>query len=184
MSGVETREIEKKFLINTKKSLTKIFSELIVVYGDYISGVTVGSGTDYFFSVDKASILRVREYDEGGGEVTVKTTDKDTIVDREEINIKLSTANDVKMAKLLISKLHGEPTYTVWKKYMIVWLEMLQGNVVIYQTDLKNHKGLILEVEAKSIRNVDKILSYLSGNVELKPIMKSLYELTVEDSNG
>lgn len=172
----EYRETELKYTLPRGINLDILIKHLTSKYG--IEKIKKGGGWDYFFDPgDKADFIRVRQYDEGGGEFTIKKTDKDSITDRLEINLNLIYDQDITNALELCKLLFGDMTQKIYKKYQVFWLKK-ETNVVIYTTDVLEIP--ILEVESESLKEAINIAKELRKDFFMVNEKRSLYDIGME----
>ena len=166
---MNNREIERKF---TVEGLT---------YEDALEALKRGfpctvdaTSYDLYWEAPNVDFVRLRE---NSRELTVKVTDKGTVVDRIEENVKLERGA-MKDCKRAMTLLYGKPLklvkeFAVFEESTIICLYKVEG-------DPKNR--VFLEVEADDIYMVDREVSYLINRLRfaLTPVPYSLYQLFSE----
>ena len=163
------REKELKILIQQDyKSLEKLLSKFYAT-----NNKTVGSSKDIYWKNNRnteADFFRLRFLSNLTGQVTVKHEDKLGSFDRVEIDLEVK---DPKQAKLLFTRLLGNPIGSIEKKYIVYWMD-LNTNVSLYE--VKHSKEVFLEIEGLSKKTIDKIYKTLNPILgKHKVLNKSLF---------
>ena len=121
--GLNNREIEVKLEVGAAHSLHEVNVALRQVLEELdVSRYLLGNSTDTYWSLPESvsgQFLRMRERD-GIRQITVKGVDRDSNLDRMEIDID-STSESGTIRKLLLAAL-GNPVGRIEKTYHVYWL--------------------------------------------------------------
>ena len=166
------REVERKFVI-LGSSYDEVYKFLSSTF--YVNlGTTISY--DLYWGATGVDFIRLRENSQ---ELTVKVTDKQTIIDRIEENAKVSK-EDMKAMERAMTLVHGHPM-RLTKKFSVFTGDLFgtEDRVIycIYEVQDDPKKRLFFEVEAPDIESVDEALSALKPIFELQPQTKSLYQI-------
>ena len=143
---MKNREIETKLVTaasfhNVETILSQMLESPMIIYE--------GIGTDYLWDVAgstaKADVLRLRANLGQNGEITIKKKDKESNLNRYEVNIEIS---DETLGLEILTALHGEPTAVLQKRY-VVYMDEKRPNLMysIYNI-LGSQLGTIIEIES------------------------------------
>ncbi len=178
--GYKNREIEKKFVVN-KLSLSKTFDKLkkILPCFSFISE----SSVDFYWKTNhlNSDFLRIRHFPaDDHGQLTLKHTDKKTIIDRVEIDVEINNASQ---GNKFLEYLMDKKGIAIRKKYHVFFLNKGDShdslpNVSIYS--VKGDKRVFLEIEAKTLNQVDGLKNLLSKKLDLSPESRSLYKIFIK----
>lgn len=167
---MNNREIERKF---TVEGLT--YDEAIEVLKSVSTCTIDATSYDLYWAAGNVDFVRLRE---NSRELTVKVTDKETIVDRIEENIKIERGamQDCNRAMTL---LYGPPMKLV--KEFSVFKDA--GTITcLYKVEGDPKNRVFLEVEGDDLYDVDREVTYLISkkHLTLTPVPYSLYQLFKE----
>ena len=182
--GYKNREIEVKLLVKGITSLKTVNNHLEKMFPDP-EDLVIGKSKDVYFHPPVGSevdFARVRFFpDRDGGQLTIKASDKGNNVDRIEVDVEVKDCDQA--VKFLNHLLGREPTGTLTKRYIVYFLDKRDTTVSLYQ--LVGDSRVFLEVEARSMAKVDKLLKELENILpyELERVNSSLFQLFVEEEN-
>jgi hypothetical protein len=180
MNSPNWREIEKKYILKiSKANLRRLVNQLrnkTEVPTDYLEASTL----DFYWNgktPDQFLRLRHSRGRDGEGkrtlkELTAKSKDKKTNVDRLEVN---APAEELRLLRKALTVALGEPTCRLFKKEHVFWMK---DRTVISLCQIK--KNLYLEIEGSSRSRLSKwfrFFSKLSIPFTLQPEPRSLYEI-------
>lgn len=183
--GYKNREIEIKLLVtgyNYQTACDFVESTVKKLYPKYDTedDFVVGNATDIYWPAPRDGVgdfVRLRKTSKGG-QITLKSTDKGSNLDRVEIDLEVE---DYKQAKELMLSLHGKPQATVTKKYNVYFLESEFTNVSVYQ--VKGDGRIFIEVESKTKGRLKEIIKELLKDAEESSswtwIQSSIYDMFV-----
>lgn len=171
------REIERKFVIENE-SYEEAFSTL-ACKGRVVLNAT---SFDTYWAHRGVDFIRLRD---NSREITVKVTDKGTVIDRIEENVEVFK-DAMPAAKRLLTLLFGDPSCVITKKFSVFEIETSPGPgtafkaiLCLYEVEGDPLKRLFFEVEAETIGIVDHILHDLKGRFQLHVEKRSLYQIFV-----
>lgn len=184
-TSYRNREIESKLIVKhtTLDEVNKLLGEL---YGSSKTRLLFGSSVDTYWTISNpevdADFIRMRERD-GIRQITVKGKDKNTNLDRLEVDID-STSDVAKISKLLTSA-HGRPAGRIGKTYYVYWVGAGEHTTVCcYKLTEVEYPHIIVEVETTSMEKMldleEEVMHKLERNklhVERAP--GSLFELFI-----
>lgn len=169
------REIERKFIIKEINYYRAI--ESLLANDAHITTPTIKS-FDVYWNSAKVDFVRLRGNTK---ELTVKVTDKTTIIDRIEENV---VVEDIDTAKRLTTLLCGEPSLTITKKFSVfnIFISPAPGTkfeaiLCLYEVEGDRENRLFFEVEAESIKIVDLVVKKFEEVFLLQPESRSLYQI-------
>jgi hypothetical protein len=167
-----SREVERKFVLKGS-SYEEVYRFMCSTYNINL-GTTISY--DLYWNSPMVDFIRLRE---NSRELTVKVTDKGTIIDRIEENAKVD-ADDMESMERAMTLVHGKPM-RLTKKFS-VFIGNLPGTweqvvYCIYEVQGDPQKRLFFEAEAATIETVDASLRYLDMVFDLQPQTKSLYQI-------
>lgn len=180
MNSPGFREIEKKYVLAIKnvnlRRLVRTLRSKAEVPTDYLTANTI----DYYWggkSSDQFLRLRHSWGKDGEGprflkELTAKSKDKKSNLDRLEINAPVS---ELKLLRKALSVALGNPTCRLYKFEHVFWMP---DRTVISLCKIK--RNWYLEIEAASIARVEKwfrFISKLKVPFKLTGEPRSLYEI-------
>lgn len=174
--GYLNREIERKFVVLKEASLKSALKTLRNAFKNCHRTIK-GDSTDIYFNTPgkiKADFARVRMLPRGKAQLTIKHTDKKSIINRVEIDV---TVADPFQAIAFCTQLFGLPAKLVRKKYFVLILDGHETNASLYR--VYGDKRIFLEVEARTKNKVNKISNLLSKAFDLQPEGRSVYQMFV-----
>jgi len=193
----ENREVEKKFIIRglLLDDINEILMNFIpkTTIERYINPCTT---TDFYWKVPvnselntggiQAQFVRLRDSWGVGSdgfsrqlkEITIKAKDKDTNVDRLELNIAI---DDVAKAKMFLNLVLG-PSKSIQKEECVIFIKEMGANglVVISLAQIKGEQQVYLEIEGQSEEVINLYVTKLQKKLEFFQEEKSLYEIYIE----
>lgn len=170
---VYKREVERKFIIQGMSY------ELAYGYLSFLFDPSVKTTTsfDLYWPAPRVDFVRLRENSQ---EITVKVTDKGSILDRIEENVQVE---DMGAAQRLLTLLYGNPI-SLTKKFSVfdTVVRPAPGTnfpaiLCLYQVEGDPLGRVFFEVEAESLAVVDYVLDTLTGRLDLKAEIRSLYQI-------
>ena len=185
--GAHNREIEIKLVVEGIKTLPPVVGKVQALWETMTEEgeVLVGNASDFYWNTPKKSPadfarLRKRSKGSGGGQLTIKSTDKEDNIDRVEIDLDV---DDHAQAYAYMVGLMGEPVARVAKKYHVFFLEDEHTNISVYQ--IKNDDRVFVEIEAKTLKRVIQILNKVieSTGYDYKWVKSSIYNMFVQQKN-
>lgn len=182
---MKNREIELKYVTNLSFEAT---SRALGHMVPYPIETFKGIGTDYIWDLSgrcpNVDLLRVRDNNSGGGEMTTKKKDRGSNFDRMEKNIEV---DDPKQAVNLLTDIHGAPNY-VFSKEIVVLCDEDDPDLVISAYRILGRDGTFIEVESPEAYDVQAfgakvldVFSRLGAKIRQEP--RSLLEL-FQDEGG
>lgn len=147
---------------------------------DEIGSVIYGHLGDRYWrapNASKADFFRLRRRNtSGGGQFTVKGTDRGDNINRIEMDLDV---DDYDQMSKQLTVLFGEPIEEVRKRYHVFFLENSDVNVSVYQVD--NDQRIFVEIEAtakKRLKDLVKLTEKHLGS-ELLQVGSSIYDMFV-----
>jgi CYTH domain len=172
---VYKREVERKYVI-TNKNYNQAYYNLF----DISDTVTKGDSHDSYWRAPNVDFIRLRE---NSKELTVKVTDKETIIDRIEENVKVE---DLATADRLLTLLYGPPCLRLRKEFSVFDIEIMPvpgtlypAILCLYQVVGDKKNRVFFEIEAETIQIVDEVYKTIHKMFTLEPESKSLFQLFV-----
>lgn len=174
---VFAREIERKFTVqgssyqeahNTLASVARVLVE--------------ASSFDTYWKAPGVDFIRLRD---NSREITVKVTDKHTVVDRIEENVEVYK-DSMKAAARLLTLLNGPPAIRITKRFSVFQVTSVPvpGTEVtailcLYQVKEDPYSRIFFEVEAESLAVVDHVLKDVlpKDALSLKQETRSLFQI-------
>lgn len=174
--GFRNREIEKKFIVKNKTyGQAAEYLESIFDFDRKI----VNASKDYYWHAlpnTKVSFVRLRYMPNGTGQMTTKYMDKDTNLNRVEIDVEI---DDPDQGKRFMNQVFGDPCGSIYKKYHVLILGDEHTTVSIYS--VRGDAGRVfVELEAKSLAALEKIEAKVGADLELVYEPRSLYQIFFE----
>jgi adenylate cyclase class IV len=174
--GYRNREIEKKYTVEagsyneTVEALEGIF--------DYDRKI-VDASKDYYWHAPtgmKADFGRLRFMPKGGGQMTIKYADRESNLNRVEIDVEV---DDTNQAKKFMTQIMGEPCGSIYKKYHVLFLGDEHTTVSVYSVRGDPKKRVFVEVEATSESKLAALEKKIidEGKVTIKHEPRALYQI-------
>ncbi len=182
--GYANRELESKLEI-FGKSLEEVNALLHNLFEEDSHKSLFGSSIDTYWTVHnseaEADFIRMRERD-GIRQITVKGKDRDSNLDRMEIDI--DSTSDVSTITKLLTAVHGKPSGKVNKTYYVYWLGTGKHTTVCCYEVTDPIGGVYIEVETTSS---DKMLAleakvldtFRRQDIRIERASGSLYEMYI-----
>ena len=172
------REIERKYVIQNCVSLDEANARITDILRNLIDDRYVsGTDSDTYWPAPSGSnvnFIRLRiptGYD--NPELTVKTVDKGSNEDREELNVSLLTARN---AIDFCDRLFGGSLGTIEKTFHRTTLTF--SEVAVYQ--VTNDARLFLEVESHNFALIDAVVTMLKeGGLDLVQETRSIFQMFI-----
>lgn len=158
------REIEKKFVVQGGYSFAEVDKFLSLFLPD--AHVEEGVSTDYFWASPNVDFIRLRENTK---ELTVKITDKLTIEDRVEENLKVKFEDAQRWANAV----WGNETLRLKKTFKVYYDQFF----IVSLYTVEGRSELFLEVESDLMATVNQVSGSLKQIYDLKQEMRSLYQI-------
>lgn len=161
-----SREIEKKYILPD----IGFFTALYALSSKY-PVLANESSIDRFWKAPGVDFIRARL---NSREITVKVTDKDSIIDRIEENV---VVIDFDAAIRLLTLVHGEPVLTQVKKFLVVKTPV--AILCLYQVVGDPEGRVFFESEADTEEGVDKgvALALEVLQTEMIQVNESLFQI-------
>lgn len=165
------REIEKKaFILGDPATLIEVVKK-VYKYQDVIH---VPQGVDLLWDRPNGYV-RLREFGPRGVEMTVKKEDKGGVVDREEVNMDISSS--IGVARKLTTSILGDPTVKIKGEHVII---KLRNDVVVSVSCTESLPYPILEIEGPSLDLVEYVFSEVSKvYASLALVDMSMFQLVI-----
>lgn len=115
------REIESKWLVKDT-TLEVVRKELEEILGDTVVKSVLGTSTDTYWIPGpdaEAQFVRLRERDDDVRQITVKARDKDSNINRLEVDV--NAISEKTTIKRLLNALFSKAAGTVTKQYRVYW---------------------------------------------------------------
>ena len=174
--GFRNREIETKLILKSYPSLDSVAIKVQKLFGYKCRDIIVGHSRDTYWKAPagaKADFVRLRYFQDGTGQLTVKFSDRGTNVDRVELDLFIK---DPKQARLVLIQLFGKPVGTVRKKYFVYFLENEHTTISVYKVD--GDRRIFVEAEATTNGKMVRMINRLKKIPwEFYRSDKSLYQL-------
>jgi adenylate cyclase class IV len=175
--GWKNREIERKFVV-PGSSLDQCIENVKKVLSNWDHDIHEASSDFYWRPLKgmKGDFIRVRFMPDGSGQLTVKEADRGENTNRVEIDV---VVEDPNQCRKFWEHLIGPSTGAVCKEYKVFFLDKDETTTIsVYR--VRGDKRIFLEVEAKTLAEVDRLVKLIEKAVTLNPETKSLYQLFVE----
>lgn len=158
------REIEKKYVL---KGITMADAHDILhdIFG--LDEFFCDISTDTFWSAEGVDFIRLRA---NTGELTVKVTDKESIVDRVEENLLVPSLED---AARWATAIWGTPIGTLEKSFYVYYAP----DAVISLYTVTGHEQVFLEIESDSLQVINEIEADMKEEFNMKQEYRSLYQI-------
>jgi len=163
---MNNREIERKFTVEGIS-----YDEALSILKDRFPCTIDATSYDLYWKAPNVDFVRLRE---NSRELTIKVTDKGTVTDRIEENVKIERGA-MKDCKRAMTLMYGQPMKLV--KEFAVFEETTV--ICLYKVEGDPQNRVFLEVEADNLDEVDKEVEYLTRKLwfVLNPVPCSLYQL-------
>jgi CYTH domain-containing protein len=168
------REIEKKFLIKTGMSKAEV--DYIIQREFDPTREYYGSSEDLFFLPQdrtRADFIRLRALNDGTTELTIKKKDRGNNTDRMEQNIDVHPFNKTRE---FCRTLFGPELTTLNKTFSHFERDGIEVSTAL----VEGYPYLILEVEAPTEAQIERVTTVLSRVLPLEVENQSLFELFVK----
>lgn len=170
--GYKNKEIEKKYVVKGS-SLDVSFNILKTLLASYRT--YSDTSTDIYWHTPaalkkNADFIRVRQFDETHGELTVKKA-----IRGNTYRVEIDLLADPRQSVALVKQLIGKPAGRITKTYKTLLLDKLNTTVSLYK--IKNDKRIFLEVEARSLSKVESILKKIEQVLDITYESRSLYQI-------
>lgn len=173
---MNNREIERKF---TVEGLS--YDEAYAVLRDKFNCLVDSTSWDLYWKAPNVDFVRLRQ---NSRELTVKVTDKHTIVDRIEENVVIDDGSMVDCARqqtlLYGAPLHLTKKFSVFETYSTSMFKESLVVVCLYSVAGDPKKRVFLEVESDRLDMVDQVVANLYHKFTLTPVLHSLYQIFSE----
>lgn len=169
------REIERKFVVQNAT-----YEEAANAVSLVARTIVTGNSFDLFWEAPNVDFVRLRE---NTRELTVKVTDRETVVDRIEENVEI-LKDSMSTAKRLLTLLYGPPALKLHKHFSVyeAVVEPVVGTcyravISVYTLEEDTQKRVFFEVEADNITVVDYILKSLNFGIKTVAETRSLFQI-------
>lgn len=174
------REIEKKFIIENT-TYEEAMHTLEGIADSLIERKAVSN--DLYWKASGVDFIRLRE---NSRELTVKVTDKTSIVDRIEENVVIDR-DSMDAAERGLTLLYGPPCLRLVKQFSVYSISYTpvpgtryNAILCLYQVKGDPKERVFFEVEASTLRAVDAIIKHYNWS-NLVPETKSLFQIFMGD---
>jgi len=177
--GYRNREIEKKFVVENANYAKTI--ELLEGIFDYDRKL-VDASKDYYWHPQggmKASFARLRYMPDGSGQMTIKYADRDSNLNRVEIDVKIDEPGQ---AKKFMTQLLGDPCGSIYKKYHVLFLGDEHTTISVYAVRGDKESRVFVEAEATSVSKLEALEKKIGDSLILKHEPRSLYEIFFKEA--
>lgn len=182
--GYRNREKERKFLVSSNVSYDQAITLVKEVF-PHCERIIDDCSRDYYWNLVeglKGDFIRLRMMPDGSAQLTVKHADKGSNTNRVEVDVGIPL-DQVDQVKAFLEYVHGPISGSVMKDYFVFFLAADDHTTVsIYQ--VIGDKRLFVEVEAKTIKKIDELVTQIEEKVSITPIKESLYQLFIRRSDG
>lgn len=176
--GHKNREIEKKFTVDNG-NLDEVQSLIYQTLGDKnVDSILHDASRDYYWDTPKglnADFIRLRIMPDDTAQLTLKHTDKGDNTDRIEIDVPVGSPDQ---GRAFLNHLIGESTGSVYKEYYVFFLDKRDTTVSVYR--VRGDKRIFVEIEARSLERVEKLVERVGTTVVLNPEARSLYQIFIQ----
>lgn len=171
------REREKKFVVNPGREKEAIEAMFQLCKSDYVSHWS-DTSTDKFWESKGVDFIRLRA---SSLELTVKVTDKGTVMDRIEENVVIASEAELEVTERFLNLVHGKAKFTLTKDFAV--FTGIQGTVIsLYAVNEDPKRRVFIEVEGESLSAVNKALKILRPQLPpMKQELRSLYQIFKEE---
>lgn len=181
MNTPNYREIEVKYIAEWPNAGPELLAWYLTKYKLKDSQILSAYTKDTYWKTKRGQFVRLRDstgeyYNKVSTflkEITVKTKDRATNLNRLEVNVRVQ---DVAGAKKLLSTLHGKPCGRIVKHELIFFLE---DGSVISLCYIK--RKLYVEIESPTFSLMNKHRHTLLSQFPMKPESRSLFEIYLEN---
>lgn len=176
---IYTREIERKYTLQGVS-----YDLAFKVLKDFCQVLASSNSYDQYWKAPHVDFIRLRE---NSKELTVKVTDKTTIVDRIEENVVLD-ANSMESARKALTLVFGPPCLKLTKDFSVFKYKMApvigtayEPILCLYKIEGDPEDRLFFEIEAESLKIVDFAYYSLQRIFRLTPETRSLFQIFMGD---
>lgn len=163
------RELEHKYVLT---GISKIDADA-TIQSIFTGSLEVsGRSSDTFWRHHMVDFIRLRENTK---ELTIKVTDKGTVEDRIEENVRV---DDLDTTIRLLTAMHGEPVGKLTKTYDVYYTPLAIVSLYTVHEDPENR--LFLEVESEDMEDVKDCVGIFREYFRMEKQDKSLYQLFLE----
>ena len=169
------REIERKFVVQGST-----YEEAANAVSLVARTIVSGNSFDLFWEAPGVDFVRLRE---NTRELTVKVTDRETVIDRIEENVEV-LKDSMPAAKRLLTLLYGPPALKLTKHFSVydAVIEPVPGTcyravISVYSLKEDTEGRVFFEVEADNLTVVDYILKSLDFGIKTTPEYRSLFQI-------
>lgn len=175
MSSKNNIEIEKKFVLEG----ISLKQAIEILKHNFSCPTTSGKSSDLYWKppkhlMKKADFLRVRQFGQKSGQLTLKKSLNQFNTTRIEIDV---NCLDVKKATTFITQLVGQPTGKITKTYFCLFLTP-SLNISVYK--IVGDNRIFLEIEADKLSKVNETQKKVEAIFSMKLENKSLYQLFIK----
>lgn len=171
--NIYKREIERKFVL---KGIT--YSHAFVWLRNRAPMTINGESFDEYWKAPNVDFVRLRGNTK---ELTVKVTDKGTVVDRIEENV---IVNDLEAMYRTTNLMFGPPCLTLTKKFSVFNATCrpapgteFKAIICLYEVTDDPEQRVFLEIEAESLKIVDVFAELMPKSFVLAPETRSLFQI-------
>lgn len=176
------RELERKFVLKGTNYTTA--HQFLLSVAREIAPPQVSF--DRYWKSPRVDFIRLRE---NSMELTVKVSDKGTVTDRIEENVRVFY-EDMEAAARFSTLVFGPATLELQKKFSVYRTTVspapgtaFEAILCLYQVLGDPKERIFFEVEAESLAVVDYMLGKLEGSLQLETENRSLYQIFMETFN-
>jgi len=173
VSTTYSREIERKFVVEG------LYGDNLEAVCDFLAGAfdrppfEEATSVDRFWRPPNVDFLRLRD----DRDLTIKVTDRSSIVNRIEENVKV---DNVAVAEKMFTLIYGEPkkltkTYKVWRLFS--YKTKFEKPLYVSAYSVEGDNRVFVEVESEEADQVDSTSILLVNIMELRVETRSLYQI-------
>jgi len=174
------REIERKFVL---KGVT--YGHAFVWLANRTSMTANSESFDQYWKGTGVDFIRLRE---NSHEITVKVTDKGTVVDRIEENVEVSP-EAMEDARRALTLMFGPSCLTLTKRYSVFDAEIIpapdtkfKAIICLYEVENDPEQRVFFEIEAESLTIVDEFVQRMPKDFTLTTETRSLFQIFYENT--
>jgi len=188
--GFNNREVEKKYVVVgmdfkfASRVIQSFIDKLIKdrKVGPDVYWTTSGKSTDHYWSAPDnlgADFIRIRDNSPKYCQLTLKKSYGGNNTNRVEIDIDCKGAEQ---PKAFLKKLLGKSSGKVTKRYIVGFIKDSHKNISVYQIIGDNR--VFLEIEAKTLKEVNQLQKTMSRLFNLELESRSIYQIFIKDNRS
>jgi adenylate cyclase class IV len=161
--GYRNREIEKKFEVLKEPGfhykLENVAQKLRRICSYSISDTVIGTSSDEYWKPKrgmKIDFARLRSFEDGTCQVTVKFADRGSNTNRVEIDMHVK---DPKSGRAFLNQILGPSVRKITKTYFVYFMGNEDTTISVYK--VPGFKEIYVETEARTVSKMRKMISML-----------------------